>query len=585
MSLLAEERKLEEEAEDSILMVTLPRSRHGEKESKVVMEKELKDFKRFKAYKTVPIPKGKKLLNTQWVITEKESEDLAPGKTKRKARLCVEGNREENLEEILTDSPTIAKSSVRLLVTLAAKNEKWSLKSSDVTRAFLQSAEITRDVYVKPPREADVERGFCWKLEKTVYGLKDATRGFYLNQGDKLIEFGMEVCRMDPALFFYFDDGSNILSEDRELAGVLGTHVDDSMTAGNDKFTKNIIKPMLKKFEYGSHSETPFKYVGLQVKKGKDGITMDQDHYVQGLEVPSMECNAGFRMEDIIENQSLYRSITAKLTMLSIISRPDLCFDSKLLSTKYGKATKRDFVTAVKTLIKSKTESTKMCYPDLGDIENWVLIVFSDASLKNIGIVSVGGQVLIMANKKTGRAAVFHWRSRQLRRVVHSSEAAEAYALLDAFGDAFYFKKLLAQILGTKANQIPAIAVIDSKNLWESIHNLKPVEEKALVNTIVELKEFMAMDSVVHEIRLLPKQLQLADGLTKEGQKNQGLMKVLQTGRYELPGGWAVKKHHGVFSRTWFDLKGQSEREKQLLQISLNLTKNKWDAVARGRSF
>ena len=93
------------------------------------------------------------------------------------------------------------------------------------------------------------------------------------------------------------------------------------------------------------------------------------------------------------------------------------------------------------------------------------------------------------------------------------------------------------------------------------------------------------MDSVVHEIRLLPKQLQLADGLTKGGQKNQGLMKVLQTGMYELPGGWAVKKHHGVFSRTWFDLKGQSEREKQLLQISLNLTKNKWDAVARGRSF
>ena len=134
------------------------------------------------------------------------------------------------------------------MVTLAAKNEEWSLKSSDVTRAFLQSTEIKRDVYVKPLKEADVKKGFCWKLEKTVYGLKDATRGFYLNQGDKLIELGMEVCRMDPALFFYFEDGSNILSENRELAGVLGTHVDDSMTAGNDKFTKNIIKPMLKKF-------------------------------------------------------------------------------------------------------------------------------------------------------------------------------------------------------------------------------------------------------------------------------------------------------------------------------------------------
>ena len=76
-----------------------------------------------------------------------------------------------------------------------------------------------------------------------------------------------------------------------------------------------------------------------------------------------------------------------------------------------------------------------------------------------------------------------------------------------------------------------------------------------------------------------------SDGLTKGGQKNLELMRVLQTGTYELPGGWTIKKHHGVFSRTWFDLKGQSEREKQLLQISLNLTKSRWDDAARGRSF
>ena len=184
-------------------------------------------------------------------------------------------------------------------------------------------------------------------------------------------------------------------------------------------------------------------------------------------------------------------------------------------------------------------------------------------------------------NIKTGNSAIFHWRSKQIRRVVHSSEAAEAYALLDAFGDAFYFRNILTQLLGRRASKIPAIAMIDCKNLWESIHNLKPVEDKALMKTIVEIKEFMAMDSVVQEVRLVPASQQLADGLTKQGQKSCDLMKVLQTGKYYLPGGVVVKKYAGVFSRTWFDLSGQKERERQLLQLSLNLTQLKWDSSSQ----
>ena len=95
----AEERKLEEDAEDAVLMVSLPRSRHGEKESKVVMKKELKDFKRFKAYKTVPIPRCKKLLNPQWVITEKELEDLAPEKTKSKQDSVLKAIKKKTLRK------------------------------------------------------------------------------------------------------------------------------------------------------------------------------------------------------------------------------------------------------------------------------------------------------------------------------------------------------------------------------------------------------------------------------------------------------------------------------------------------------
>ena len=46
-----------------------------------------------------------------------------------------------------------------------------------------------------------------WKLRRSVYGLLDAARGFYLNYADKLIGNGCELVRTDPSMFLYYDDG------------------------------------------------------------------------------------------------------------------------------------------------------------------------------------------------------------------------------------------------------------------------------------------------------------------------------------------------------------------------------------------
>ena len=93
-------------------------------------------------------------------------------------------------------------------------------------------------------------------------------------------------------------------------------------------------------------------------------------------------------------------------------------------------------------------------------------------------IGSVGGQVTILANRKLDRACVLGWRSKQLCRVVHSSLAAEALAMLDLFGDIKYTKDMFKYMYGTQVQQIPTIAVTDSKNLWQAVHSLKSVDEK-----------------------------------------------------------------------------------------------------------
>ena len=72
----------------------------------------------------------------------------------------------EDVEGIRTDSPTVRKRNVKLLLMISAA-EKWTIKSSDMTSAFLQSVPLEREVFVLPPREKRVP-GIIWKLKKHV---------------------------------------------------------------------------------------------------------------------------------------------------------------------------------------------------------------------------------------------------------------------------------------------------------------------------------------------------------------------------------------------------------------------------------
>ena len=206
-------------------VVTLPRSLHFEPKVIKAKHEELKKFQDFDAYEIVEAPSNDKILGTNWVVTEKEKD----GESFTKARLCVRGDQEVDKNHIATDSPTVAKYNIRMML-MAAEKEGWNVRASDVTSAFLQSGGIYRDVYVRPPKESGVEKGKVWRLRKTVYGLLDASRGFYLSYSNALGNLGMEVSRLDPALFLFFDDKSTRMSKERKLSGIRSTHVDDSLT-------------------------------------------------------------------------------------------------------------------------------------------------------------------------------------------------------------------------------------------------------------------------------------------------------------------------------------------------------------------
>ena len=71
----------------------------------------------------------------------------------------------EEVDEVEKDSPTVSKSTMRILMSVAV-SKGWTVKGTDMKSAFLQGKEIKRDVYIKPPCEAKRPAGKLWKLKK-----------------------------------------------------------------------------------------------------------------------------------------------------------------------------------------------------------------------------------------------------------------------------------------------------------------------------------------------------------------------------------------------------------------------------------
>ena len=82
--------------------------------------------------------------------------------------------------------------------------------------------------------------------------------------------------------------------------------------------------------------------------------------------------------------------------------------------------------------------------------------------------------------------------------------------------------------------QIPVVAKVDSKSLWENLHNSRQCEEKILRNTIAGLKELIQL-GMVRSVDWVPTNKQLADCMTKKGSFKKGdwLLAVARTNKFD----------------------------------------------------
>ena len=489
----------------------VPWSKHNDPDCVKAKMVELGNLKGFDTYMEVK-DVGQTRISSKWLLTHKGEEV--------RARLVARGFEEE--EELRCDSPTVGKSSIRIFLAMAA-SKGWKVKTTDIKSAFLQGRPLDREVYLEPPKEANTEEGYIWRLKRCLYGLNDAARQFYYSVAETLIESGCNQSTLDPSLF-YSKDGHD------ELQGILVSHIDDFLHAGTEKFGVNIIDRLKRRFQAGKVAEEKFHYVGFHMHQTKEGITLDQNQYVKNISIDKIApIRAGQKHYDLNQKEhTLLRSLAGKLNWAVQGTRPDLAFQLVNMSTKFKSGLVMDLLEAIKAVKHLKDGECQVFFPDIGLSDSWKIVLYSDASHANLndGVSSMRAYIIFLVgnNKK---CCPLSWNGNKIKRVVRSTIAAETLSLQEGIEDAIYLRDIIRQL--TKASELPIIAIVDNKSVVEAVHSTKMVDDKRLRIDIGAVKQSLEKREI-QAVKWCPGNFQLANCMTKRGASGLQLLSVLHSG-------------------------------------------------------
>ena len=449
---------------------------------------------------------GQKAISTRWIITEK----IKSGKKICKARLVARGF-EEEMEEWEKDAPTCNAETLKFCLSIIAM-KGWKCNTIDVKTAYLQGEIIQREVYLKPPREGNWHG--LWKLRKTVYGLKDAAKAWYCKVVSVIKEMGGEKSRLEPNIFFWKDNRG-------KLKGLLCSHVDDFCFGGTEEFLEEM-KMMRKLLKIGEQEEGSFKYIGVNVKQGKDEISIEQKRYIESLKEPEAKRYKGLK---ILNAQELteYRSIVGQLNWIAGHTMPELSYDVSDLSRAFKEGTCVDMRNLIKKVRKAKMINGTIV---LGKVEEKDIFweVYADASFGNIedGSTQIGYIISLSDGKK--RCPIW-WKSRKARRVAKSTIEAEALSLGESIEGAIYFNSLWKEVTGERKLNVKVKT--DSKTLTRAIKSATGVSSKRLKIDIACIKEAIEMEEIT-EVEWISGSEQVADVLTKRGVSGDLMRKYVE---------------------------------------------------------
>ena len=509
-----------------------------------------------------------RVIPTRWVDVNKAEPHEEPV---YKGRLVVRGDLEDP-ELMRTDSPTGSAAMLNTVFCLSAARDS-DIKTGDISAAFLQGSQLDRILVLSAPRGgipdedgnySQEERFFL--VSSTVYGTKDAPRGWFKVLDKTVKEEGLKPIPYEPASY-------TLVGPHGELQGMLVIHVDDMIWTGGDAINA-VMDRVCQRFKFGKLETNRFRFCGREVSKTPDGVSITCPNLTDRVKPIYLKAedrkNPTKPVTEEIRGQ--LRSIIGSLAWLARVCRPDLAYAvCRMQSTVHCAV--MDDVRYANTIVKfaQRTKDKGLFYPSkCFEFENLMLVAVQDASHaadfdvsssgNKMGHRSQSGRILFLADKdfKVTRRGVLlpvEWHSTVLKRVCRSTLQAETLSLLHGSEEADHYRYSVYGMWHPdgrgEAWEIDALDnievdwITDCHSLWEHANRagLSVVNDKRLAIDLSGIRQSvwrmpgellgdpLRTDRISAEAttRLLwtSTDKMLADPLTK-GMKHDGLDRVMQ---------------------------------------------------------
>ena len=264
------------------------------------------------------------MIDAKWVYTWKVDEH--GWVVKAKSRLVARGFKQrEGVDFGETFSPPVSSFCVRLLSTMACECD-LDLCHFDVDQAFVQSD--LEDVFLRLPKGCGDLSGKVVRLNKSLYGLKQASRTWHAHLTTCLKIQGFEQCMADVCVFRLIKNG--------RVAITAVVHVDDIFAVGKKERCDMLCADLNRTIPVKNLGDLKW-YGGCRCSKDRKRgtLTISQQSFAEELvkkfrvtSVQSVPLKVGVKQEEFDENEETeswpFRELVGGLMWLAISTRPDI---------------------------------------------------------------------------------------------------------------------------------------------------------------------------------------------------------------------------------------------------------------------
>jgi hypothetical protein len=407
---------------------------------KAAMRDEMNSLNENETFSPTSLPEGKKTVGGRWVYTVKETEN---GSQTYKARYVAKGySQVKGIDYEETFAPTAIMTTLRVLMQLAAQHD-LILHQMDVKTAYL-NAPIDCEIYMDQPEGFEVpgngDEKVVYKLNKSLYGLKQSGRNWNSLLHNRLIEDNFVQSSVDPCLYTKQTENGIVM---------ILIWVDDLIIgASNDNLMTNVKQMLKSRFKMKDLGKLSY-FLGIGFEQGPVYVKMNQRKYIcKMLEKFDMaDCKPRYtpceqkvdcssESEETVD-PTKYREVVGSLVYAMTCTRPDLSYVVTKLSQHLNRPLRSHWVAAKHVLRYLKgTLDRELCFQK-GETS---LIGYSDADwASSSDRHSISGYCFSLTKGGT----LISWKSRKQQIVALSSCEAEYIALAAAVQEALYLIQLL----------------------------------------------------------------------------------------------------------------------------------------------